>query len=99
MRLRIRLAHEDVRLREIVQQVTDITLIESDSTTALIDITDDAGHRAGVLKQLITAGLAVSEFAPEHLGLQDAYLNHVHGTTSTTPKSIKGAQAANGVQS
>lgn len=89
LRLRIRLAQEDARLPEIIRQIADIDLIEGDAVAALVDIDDDADHRAGILRQLIAAGLPVSEFAPEHLGLQDAYLSHVHGA----------AQLANGARS
>jgi ABC-2 type transport system ATP-binding protein len=102
-RLRIRLAQEDMRLPAIVRQLADISLIEGDATTALIDIADDAGRHADILKQLIGAGLAVSEFAPEHLGLQDAYLNHVHngtnGTLIAAPQAMSGTQVAKGAQS
>jgi ABC-2 type transport system ATP-binding protein len=97
LRLRVRLAREDARLQGIMRQIPDIALIEGDAATAVIDIAEDAGHRAEVLRQLVTAGLAVSEFAPEHLGLQDAYLNHVQNTTTTAP-AVEGVQPAKGVQ-
>ena len=99
LRLRIRLAQEDNRLPAVVQQLADIALIEGDAATAVIDVADDAGRRADVLKQLITAGLAVSEFAPEHLGLQDAYLNHVHGAATGQAQLTRGAQPVKGAQS
>ena len=77
IRLRIRLATETPKLADALRQSPDIDVVEADLSTALIDMPDDLERRAEVLKQLIAADLAVSEFAPERMALQDAYLSHV----------------------
>ena len=77
IRLRVRLAAEDARLSTVLSQIPDVTVSEGDGMTAVIETSDEPTHRADVLKRLMAASLAVSEFAPERLGLQDAYLNHV----------------------
>ncbi|HEX9449440.1 MAG TPA: ABC transporter ATP-binding protein [Dongiaceae bacterium] len=85
IRLRIHLAHDDARLGTILQQIPGVTVTAVDAAKAIIEMTDELGVRAAVLKRLVAADLAVSEFAPERLGLQDAYLNHVHSAASVVP--------------
>jgi ABC-2 type transport system ATP-binding protein len=85
LRLRVRLAAEDAKLATVLQQIPDVTVTESDALTAVIDTSDEPTHRAAVLKRLLAADLAVSEFAPERLGLQDAYLTHVQAPTVQAP--------------
>jgi ABC-2 type transport system ATP-binding protein len=77
IRLRVRLAAEDARLGTVLSQIPGVTVSEGDAMTAVIETSDEPAHRADVLKRLLAADLPVSEFAPERLGLQDAYLNHV----------------------
>ena len=84
IRLRVRLAAEDTRLATVLEQIPDVTVSESDALTAVIETGDEPAHRAAVLKRLLAADLAVSDFAPKRVGLQDAYLTHVQ----TQPPAI-----------
>jgi ABC-2 type transport system ATP-binding protein len=94
IRLRIRLAADDARLGNALQQIADITVTDLEAATAVIEMADDLGQRAAVLKRLMAADLPVSEFAPERLGLQDAYLNHVQASASPPAMPVAAPVAA-----
>jgi ABC-2 type transport system ATP-binding protein len=83
IRLRVHLAKDDARLGNVLQQIPGVTVTEADAGKAVIEMSDELDARAAVLKRLVAADLAVSEFAPDRIGLQDAYLSHVHPAAIT----------------
>lgn len=93
-RLRIHLAEEDARLMTALRQMPDITVVQGDDLTAVIETNDVLDHHAVILKRLITADFKVSEFVPERVGLQDAYLSHVHALGLQSGMSTVPAPAA-----
>jgi ABC-2 type transport system ATP-binding protein len=92
IRLRVRLAVEDSRLATVLGQIPDVTVTESDALTAVIETADEPARRAAVLKRLLVADLAVSDFAPERVGLQDAYLTHVQTQPPAIAEQPEGKQ-------
>jgi ABC-2 type transport system ATP-binding protein len=73
-RVRVTLAVAPAHWRETLEAMAGVRVIETGERDALLAMRDDAGEQARVLRELMTAGVAVASFAQEHENLHQSYL-------------------------
>jgi ABC-2 type transport system ATP-binding protein len=77
LRLRLELADRNDALGQALRRIADLTVVSAEADHAILEMADDPAARAALLKSLIDQDFKVASFAPDRLGLQDAYLTHV----------------------
>ena len=70
----MRLAQFTPNLKQVLGRIEGITAIEEDGQRVAFDFAGEADAAAGLLAELIGAGLKVASFAPSQAGLEAAYL-------------------------
>lgn len=76
-RLRVVLAAADERLREVLAQQASVVNVAVEGGTASFDFAGDGEAQAGLLRALVSAGLAVAAFEESRENLHDSYLRTV----------------------